>query len=61
MEPIPSQEGYAGFAIQNGVARFRVLMWKEVFIPGVGISLSATHLENTIYSLHIMFTYVLFA
>ena len=48
MEPIPSQEGYAGFAIQNGVARFRLLMWKEVFIPGVGISLSATHLENTI-------------
>ena len=26
------QEGFAGFAIQNGVARFRPLRWKEVLL-----------------------------
>ena len=30
--PPGRQEGFAGFAIQNGVARFRPLLWKEVLL-----------------------------
>ena len=50
------QEGFAGFAIQNGVARFRPLRWKEVLLRVLS-NVSKNHVDN---SLH-MFAYLMFA